>query len=90
MNATGILCYRIASDAVHPVQHVLNVPITLLYTVNDTYRFINDRLALFFLIKDRDIVFAIDIRQIKNDNIMKGFGIIGFNRTKLREMNNLF
>ena len=47
MNATGILCYRIASDAVHPVQHVLNVPIQLLHTVNDTYRFINDRFAPF-------------------------------------------
>ena len=47
MNATVILCYRIASDAVHPVQNVLNVPIQLLYTLNDTYRFINDRLAPF-------------------------------------------
>ena len=47
MNAMGTLCDRIASDAVHPVQHVLNIPIQMLYTVNDTYRFINDRLALF-------------------------------------------
>ena len=47
MNATGTLCDRFASDAVHPVQHVLNIPIQLLYTVNDTYRFINDRLAPF-------------------------------------------
>ena len=47
MNATGMLTYNVAPDAVYPVQNILEVPIQLPLIAKDTYRVINDRLAPF-------------------------------------------